>query len=267
MNLKIKHAIPLVVALLIAVSLAVGVMGLLATRNAVVAIETGSMHNLDTQTRLANLMLKMETNRSQVLQGLQHNPGTDFAKMHDHPTKVHFGLIAANSEQLKQDWEAFNGSLKLASTKALVATWQEQSHGLGLASVTAASAAMQADQWDEAERILIKEINPFYKQAAPAYKAVVDHLNKLSAETAQQVHADVALQNYLILGAVIIGALVSSVAGWLLMRSIITPLTSAVAVARRVAEGQLTGVIAVGSTNEFGLLQTALRDMQGKSVV
>lgn len=102
MNLKIKHAIPLVVALLIAVSMAVGVMGWLATRNAVHAIETGSMHNLDTQTRLSNLMLKMETNRSQVLQALQHNPGTDFAKMHDHPATVHFGAIAANSEQLKQ---------------------------------------------------------------------------------------------------------------------------------------------------------------------
>jgi methyl-accepting chemotaxis protein len=262
MNMKIKHAILLVVAVLVAVSLTVGVLGLFATRNAVGLIESGSMRDLEVQAQLANLMLKMETNRSQVLQALQHNPGTDFAKMHDHPTSVHFAAIAANSDQLKKDWETFNAALKVPQTKALVAAWAEQSHGLGQASVAAASAAIQADQWNEAERILIKEINPAYKQAAPAYRAVLDYLGKRSAETTLQVRADIAQQNTMILGAILMGAIVSIIAGMLLMRSITIPLHDAVAVARRVAEGNLTGEIAVGSKNEFGLLQAALHDMQ-----
>jgi methyl-accepting chemotaxis protein len=262
MNLRIKHAILLVVALLIAVSLAVGLLGLLATRNAVTSIEAGSLHNQQMQTRLANLMLKMETNRSQVLQALQHNPGTEFAKMHDHATAVHFAAIAANSEQLKKEWDEFSAAVILPDTKALVAAWYEQSHGLGQASVAAASAAIQADQWDEAERILIKEINPAYKQAAPAYRAVVDYLAKRSADTALQVRADIAQHNYVILGAIVIGAVLSIGAGLLLLRNITVPLNHAVAVARRVAEGQLTGTIEVGANNEFGMLQAALRDMQ-----
>ncbi|MDL2354308.1 MAG: methyl-accepting chemotaxis protein [Pseudomonadota bacterium] len=262
MNLRIKHAILLVVGLLIAVSLAVGALGLLATRNAVAAMESGSMHNLQVQYQLANLTLKMETNRSQMLQLLQHNPGTDFAKMHDHPTAVHFGAIASNSEQLKKDWQAFSSAQTQPEVQALVAAWNEQSHGLGLASVTAAAAAVQADQWDEGERILIKEINPSYKQAAPAYKALHDFLDKRSAETALQVQADITRNNYLILAAILIGAVLSAGAGLLLMRSIMGPLHDAVAVARRVAEGQLTGTIAIGANNEFGMLQDALRDMQ-----
>ena len=36
----------------------------------------------------ASLNRLMETNRSQVLQALQHNPATAFAKMHDCPVAV-----------------------------------------------------------------------------------------------------------------------------------------------------------------------------------
>jgi methyl-accepting chemotaxis protein len=261
-NLKIKHAVLLVVALLIAVATSVGLLGLYSTRHAVDLIESGKVHDLEVQARLSSLMLGMETNRSQILQALQHNPGTDFAKMHDHPTAVHFAAIAGNSEQLKKDWHAFGASLKDAETKTLVAVWHEKSRGLGQASVAAASAAIQAEQWDEAERILIKEINPSYKQAAPAYRAVIDYLGKHSADTAREMDADIAQKNLMMLAAIVAGAVISIVAGVMLMRSITVPLQDAVALARRVAEGNLTGHIEVAQNNEFGLLQAALRDMQ-----
>jgi len=260
-HLSIKHVITSVITVLVVVTLAVGALGYLGTQRIVAMLEGVSLRDARQQHMISDLMLRMETNRSQLLQALQHNPSTDFAKMHDHPLDVHFRAIADNTHTLEQARDAFTASLQTPEAKALVRTWYEDSDGLGIASVTAAAHAIEANQWDEAERILIKQVNPTYKKAQPAYDALQAFLGKRSEHHAALAHAEVVSNDLWMLAAILAGCAVGAGAAVFLVRSIMAPLREAVDIAHRVAKGDLGAHIEPGSDNEFGQLLASLRDM------
>jgi methyl-accepting chemotaxis protein len=262
-HLSIKTLIASVFSLLVIVILAVGALGYLTTQHAVGLLEGVSLRDARQQAMIANLTLRMETNRSQLLQALQHNPATDYAKMHDHPLSVHFKLIADNTRALEQAREEFDASLRTPQAKELVRDWYDQSAGLGIAYVSAAAKAIEAEQWDEAERILIKQVNPTYKKGQPAYDALEALLSKRSRANAELAHTETVTREIIMFAAIVAGCLVGVATAVFLTRSIGTPLKQAVAIARRVAQGDLSADIETGSRNEFGQLLAALRDMNG----
>jgi methyl-accepting chemotaxis protein len=260
-HLSIKYVITSVVAVLIGVSLMVGALGYYSTQQAVELLEGVALRDVRQQNMISNLMLRMETNRSQLLQLLQHNPTTEYAKMHDHPVAVHFKLIADNTRALEQLRDELTASLHTPEGKAMVAKWVADSEGLGLGYVTAAAKAIEAGDWDEGERILIKQVNPTYKKAQPAYDALHAFLGKRSSANAARAHADIDTRNMLMALAGVAGCLIGIGAAVFLLRSILNPLHEAVEIAHRVARGDLAGRIEPASRNEFGELLTALRDM------
>ena len=260
-HFSIKYVIMSVVAVLIGVTLAVGALGYTSTQQAVSLLEGVALRDARQQHMIGELMLRMETNRSQLLQALQHNPGTDYAKMHDHPVAVHFQQIAANTRALEQARDAFTASLQTPEAKALVQQWYADSNGLGIADVGAATAALEKDAWDEAETILIKQVNPAYKKAAPAYDALQALLSKRSAANTVLAHDQIATRNLWMAIAIAIGCAIGAGAAAFLVRSILRPLHEAVDIAHRVAKGDLSGVIEPASDNEFGQLLAALADM------
>ena len=97
-------------------------------------------------------------------------------------------------------------------------------------------------------------------------KAVTEKLVKLNEEGA--AHADkVSAEAYVLARNVLLGVAMVSIAlavaaAWWLIRSITAPLAAAVAVADRVAGGDLSGQISVDSKDETGQLLSALQRMQ-----
>ncbi len=69
-----------------------------------------------------------------------------------------------------------------------------------------------------------------------------------------------------LIAVMIVGAMLASIFGLLLLRSIINPLSEAVEIANRVASGDLTNRIEVNSTNETGRLMQALKTMNDNLV-
>jgi methyl-accepting chemotaxis protein len=260
-HLSIKHVITSVIAILIGVTLAVGALGYYSTQRIVAMLEGVSLRDARQQHMISDLMLRMETNRSQLLQALQHNPATDFAKMHDHPVAVHFKIIADNTRALEDGRSALLATLQTPEAKALVQKWYDDSNGLDTEYVTAAARAIEANAWDDAERILIKQVNPTYKKAQPAYDELQAFLGKRSARHTELAHDEVASNDVLMLVAILIGVGVGVGAAFFLVRSIMLPLREAVDIAHRVARGDLGAHIEPSSDNEFGQLLASLRDM------
>jgi methyl-accepting chemotaxis protein len=260
-HFSIKHVIACAVAVLIGVTLAVGGLGYYSTQRAVGLLEGMALRDARQQGLLSNLMLQMETNRSQLLQALQHNPATDYAKMHDHALDVHFKTIAANTRALEQTRDEFNALLNTADAKERVRTWYERSDGLGIDHVAAAAKAIEAGQWDDAERILIKQVNPTYKKAQPAYDELQAFLGKRGRANAELARSETASLGWWMVAAIAAGVLAGVAAAVYLVRGIGRPLEEAVAIARRVAQGDLSVEIHAASGNEFGQLLGALDDM------
>ncbi|TQK05620.1 methyl-accepting chemotaxis protein [Herbaspirillum sp. SJZ107] len=252
-----------VVALLIGIILAVGALGYHSTQSAVELLEGVALRDARQQGMISNIMLRMETNRSQLLQALQHNPATDYAKLHDHPLTVHFKQIADNTAALEKARDDFDASLRTPAAKAIVHKWYAQSSDLGIADVRSATQALEAGQWDEAQRILITRVNPAYKRGQSTYDELQALLDERGHTNAELAISTIGTNDAIMVAAIVAGCLAGVAAAMFLARSIVKPLGEAVAIARKVAKGDLSADLRTDARNEFGQLLGALGEMNG----
>lgn len=260
-NFRIKHLIISVIGLLIIVTIAVGALGHYATNRSVALLEEISLKAAQQQLAIASLTFRMESNRSQILQALQHNPISKYAVMHDHPLGNHFKNIADNTAQLRKEREALLASLIRQETKDAVNRWLSESQDLGQVLIADAGRAIEAGDWDRAQEILIRDINPGYLKGHKAYQQLQDFMSARNVQESKGLHAEMRAINLMVFLAVAFAVLLAACATVYLVRAITKPLGEAIVVARRVAGGDLSGRIDVTSNNEFGQLLAALRDM------
>jgi methyl-accepting chemotaxis protein len=114
---------------------------------------------------------------------------------------------------------------------------------------------------EQAVAVLIGEVRPQQKKWIGALDEMVRSQEKAADEAA--VAADASYKTARLLTLIITAAaLVMGVASaWAVTRSITAPLHEAVALARRVSDGDLTAQIRVSSKDEVGQLMQALSDM------
>lgn len=260
-NLRIKHVIVMVTTSLIAVTLAVGGLGYFSTQRSVALLEDSALRSSRQQLVLASMVYRMETNRSQLLQALQHNPESKYAVLHDHPLTNHFNNIDANTAALRQERDTLLDSLRRPETKEAVQRWRQDSQEFGIEMTGAAVRALEAGDWDKAQGILIRDVNPSHLKGQAAYKDLQDYISKRNDRESAELHAELEDLNQMIIGAIVFAVLVAIGATAYLVAAITRPLGAAIGVARRVAAGDLSAEIVVDTRNEFGQLLGALRDM------
>ncbi|WP_288381799.1 methyl-accepting chemotaxis protein [uncultured Massilia sp.] len=260
-NIRIKHLITLVTGALILVTVAVGGLGYFSARQSVDLLENVALRSSSQQTALATIAYRMETNRSQLLQALQHNPESKYAVMHDHPLANHFNNILANTAELRKAHGALVASLRRPEIKDALGRWESASAGFGIDMIARATRALEQGDWDLAQGILIREVNPTYLKGQQAYSAMQEFISARNLRQSEELHERLDLLNWLTIGAMAFAVLLAAAATVYLVRAITRPLDAAVQVARRVADGDLGARITVDSRNEFGQLLAALRDM------
>jgi methyl-accepting chemotaxis protein len=260
-NFRIKTIILSVLGVLAGMMLAIGAIGYYSTQRSVALLEDVQLHAARQQLAVSSLIFRMESNRSQVLQALQHNPDTKYAAMHDHPLTNHFKNIAANTAELEKERDAMLASLSDPDTRAAVARWMEASENLGQKMIADAARAIEDGNWDAGQEILIRKINPTFLKGQNAYQQLQGFMNARNAEQSMALHAELRSLNMLALGAIAAGLLLALVASVYLVRAITVPLNTAVELARRVADGDLSARIEGDARNEFGELLSALGAM------
>ena len=260
-NIKIKTLIISVLSLLMLLVASIGAFGLYGTSLTRQAYKDVSLRDAKSETAFAQIRLLMETNRSQVLQALQHNPGFDWHKLHDHPLDVHYKLIGQASASIQQLWDEYHAAIDSADERRLADAWYEKSGGLGVKAVRDAAAAIGAGKWDAAEQVLIGTINPTYRVGGVASAELSEFLSQRGKANALAVENRIANLSYLLGGAVVLSLLFAVATTVLLIRGITTPLAQAIGIARRVADGDLGSRIEIKSNNELGELLHALKAM------
>ncbi|MGB9990077.1 methyl-accepting chemotaxis protein [Massilia sp. SM-13] len=251
----VSMAAPVIMVLLI---LTVGALGFYGSH----LVRTVTVNNHASAISRNAIRLDMETNRSQVLQALQHNPGFAWSRLHDHPLTVHFDTIDTVSARLANRWEEYLASITDAEERRLAQEWFTASEGLGLEPVRAALADLRSGRWDDAEDVLIKHINPRYR----AGDAAMHELSKLADSHAREAEERLGTMQARIAfasGAVLVmGTALGTAVALVLVTAVVRPLREAVTVAERVADGDLTGSIDSRGNNEIGQLLAALGKMR-----
>ncbi|HYC42108.1 MAG TPA: methyl-accepting chemotaxis protein [Noviherbaspirillum sp.] len=146
-----------------------------------------------------------------------------------------------------------------------------------LAKIAAARAAtdpltdkvvelLEEDKQEEAVKVLVNEVWPNQRKWLAAMDELVRMLDKMADIAVEEAHA--SYKSALILTWALGGAalVIGLGAAWLVTRSITRPLNEAVDVARRVAQGDLTGDVQVKSKDEAGQLMQALKEMNDSLV-
>ncbi len=265
-NIRIKTLIIATLGIFIALLLLVGGMGIYSVKSTAAILQDTSMKDMHVSAAVERIRFRMEVNRSQILQALQHNPVAEWAKLHDHPLSAHFKIIGDTSAEINQLWGDYSKGIESPEERKLADAWFAKSKSLGAAAVGEASVAIQQGKWDDAESVLIKNINPSYRVSDAALKALTDFLAQRGKGNGDEVQASIASTGYIMGGAISLAALLSIVVGVVLGRGITKPLEQAIGIARRVAEGDLGQPIEVGANNEVGQLIRALRDMDASLV-
>ncbi|HEY2928287.1 methyl-accepting chemotaxis protein, partial [Piscinibacter sp.] len=260
-NIKIKTLIIAVLGGLMILVVAVGSLGLYSTAHTRRMFTDVSLRDTKSENVFVQIRLLMETNRSQILQALQHNPAFDWAKLHDHPLEIHFTTIDKASASIRQAWEQYRESIESPEEQRLADAWFAKSGGLGIKSVTDAATALKAGQWDVAETVLISTINPTYRVGGVASAELSDYLAKREKANGSAVETSITQTSYVLAGALALSLALAIATTVLLIRGITTPLNQAIAIARRVAGGDLSSRIEVASSNELGELLNALKVM------
>ncbi|WP_304438309.1 methyl-accepting chemotaxis protein [Duganella sp. Leaf126] len=261
--MKIKHLVIAALAALMAVILLIGGYGMYAANRSVDLLTEITLADQARSGERNAIRLDMETNRSQILQALQHNTEFEWAKLHDHALDVHWGIIEASSQRIKDRWQRYIDSIDNEEQKKLAQAWYSSSDGLGLAHIAAAVAAIRNGDWDGAELVLIKKINPTYRVGDVAMTALKKFSDERAAANHDTVQDSLSTMRYSTIAVLILGALLTLAIGYLLIKAIAQPLQEAMTIAERVAAGDLRGSAAIHSTNEIGTLLTALDTMKG----
>lgn len=260
-NIKIKTLIIYALGILAAMMLVIGGLGSYSIKHTATIFQDTSLKDVKIAATVEKIRFKMEVNRSQILQVLQHNPQMEWAKLHDHPEAVHFKIITDTTNEINQLWAQYMATITSPEERKLADEWFAKSGNLGVNAIGEASAAVQQGKWDDGETVLIRTINPSYRVSDDSLRTLTEFLTQRAKTNSDLVNTDVDNTGYLMLTVLILAVLLGVATGIVLVRNITLPLQQAINIAQRVAEGDLTAQIEVRSTNEFGQLIQALYGM------
>lgn len=261
MNIRIKTQIIVGLSFLTVLLIMVGSLGIHGIRDTADRLQGITVKDIKAVESVEHIRFKMEINRSQILQALQHNPAMEWYKLHDHQLSIHSKIIADTTAEINEVWAQYIASITVPDEKKLAEEWYETSGRLGIDSITKSITAVQENRWNDAEETLIRTINPTYKKGDVALAGLTNLLQKRSTRNSATVIADIGRAENLTIGALLLGVLLSSTVGVLLVRGITIPLNQSIDIAHRVAGGDLTCKIEVQSNNEIGQLLLALKNM------
>lgn len=117
-------------------------------------------------------------------------------------------------------------------------------------------------EYDAAKRQILEGIRPVQGRLDLAISAFFKRKTDAANETASRTSAQVVTVQTLLTFLTLVGIGAGLAMAWFISRSIVAPLRSALAFARRVAEGDLSGSIRAESRDEVGTLMTALEEMR-----
>jgi methyl-accepting chemotaxis protein len=123
------------------------------------------------------------------------------------------------------------------------------------------AVAMDPAKHEEARTVLLKDLRPVQLQYFAALDKLIEYQGTLMKDAAKETIDAAKTARITILAISAVAMLACLAVAYLATRSITAPIADAVVVARRVADGDLTSVIVVDSTDETGQLMQALQDM------
>lgn len=253
-NMKIGTRATSVFALLGVLVLAMGLITLYETRRMDAATDEIRVTWMPAVVSLGDISTDLGRARAITLRAALDDSPAERARNID--------LAKSINDQLKGRLKDYEDTLIAADGRALFNAFNT-AHQQYLDLQTRVLQAIAAGRMDEAKQQISGPLTQYADTMMKAMTALIAYNGK-GAEDASQRSSDVADEAFtVIIGSLVIIMLALAAIAVVLTRSIVVPLADAVAVAERVATGDLTRDIRVAGRDEPALLLRALGRMQG----
>ncbi|GGC71534.1 methyl-accepting chemotaxis protein [Undibacterium terreum] len=177
-----------------------------------------------------------------------------------------YGFIDKNKKEIVDSVEKLS---KLATTPEQKSALEKfkLTRATFVASFTKVADLIELDQRDDALKMMTSSTFPALEAVLADLSVILEQQNKEMDANGMHITDDISFSRTLVLSLGFIGLVVSIFFALWITRSITAPIAEAVTVARRVADGDLTGKIEVNSRDETGQLLSALADMNNSLVM
>jgi aerotaxis receptor len=261
-RLTIKTRLMAMMAIIAAMLIGGSLVGMGGTILANQSLDFSYRNRLEPVDILWKITTLMNENRTQVLLGLQHNPANPFAKMHDHPLTMHTDVIVKNRDEITALWDEFKKREMTPEQQAQAEKYFAARTKYVKEGLAPARDALLAGDYDKANEILLKQLNPAYGEAYTEASALLDMLKHASRQ-----EYTTALDRYLLIRNLGIGGTAAALglvlaAALLLLRAIVRPMRQAMRHFDHISQGNLTDEIDISGRDEVGSVLTSLATMQ-----
>jgi methyl-accepting chemotaxis protein len=240
---------------------AIGLMGLTGMRHADESLNAVYNDRLVPTGQISQILEMMQDNRTQLLLSLQHDPASDFSKMHDHPIDMHLNVAEANIEKITTLWQAFMATRHTEEERRLAddfATKRAVFVNEGLKPVI---ASLKAGRYHEANETLLKRVNPsFYTANAAAEKLLQLQLDEAKAEF-QRAEAEYVTVRNATIALIIVAIGFSTLLAWATIGGIGRAVAQLEHASGQMAEGNLTVRADYHAKDELGHVASAFNRM------
>jgi methyl-accepting chemotaxis protein len=263
-SMSIRGRLIALVTFLAAALIITGGISFYIARSAEAEIESIFKHQALPMRELARIRRLVVENSSQIFRAMQHNPGTDYAKLHDHPVSTHLDVVEKNLKWMDETFVSFKANLLPDSEELKIFQEFEPLYAryasevirpTMTALVNSDYSAATVAHFLKANAQFEAKINPLMRSIAEAQEKAV----KASYETSTVQNRRFIWISLITLG---LGLLIGLLIAVHTIRSITLPLDEMQALITRAARDKdFTGSIRVGTRDEVGLTAEAFNDL------
>ncbi|MGB4674157.1 MAG: methyl-accepting chemotaxis protein [Azovibrio sp.] len=239
-----------------------GIMGVKGIAVANRELQSLYQNELAPSNKINRIMFLLSDNRSQLMLGLQHDPGNPNARLHDHPLALHIDNTLKNRQEINSLLEEVKALPMSPEQKALLDKFGEARQRFSREGINPARELLQQGDYLKANEVLLLNINPLYTRMQQDGNALIDRLAQAAAQRHTQAEKRYELVLQLAIGGTLAALLIAVLGGHLLIQAIVTPIRKALSHFESIAEGKLTENIDVSGRDETGILLCNLGVMQ-----
>jgi aerotaxis receptor len=261
-SLSLRSRIWLAMVGLVLLMLTIGLVGLFNLKNTAGQLNAMYQENMVPANLVNRMMFLLSDNRSQLMLGLQHDPGGQFAKLHDHPLDLHIDATLKNRQEINSLLEQLK-TVTLSETEiGLLQKFSQIRERYSAEGINIARDQLKQGLYMEANVTLLSNINPLYREMQREGIALIEAISAAANTRYETAEAHYAWVRNLSIGLLLGAILLTVVGGTLLIRSVVGPIRKAMFMFDRIAEGKLTDDIDIEGRDEPGLLLCNLGIMQ-----
>ena len=262
-SLSLRTRIWATMVALIALMSVIGIVGLTSLKSTDEELIALYKENLVPSNIVNRMMFLLSDNRSQIMLGLQHDPESQFAKLHDHPVELHIDATLNNRKEINALLDQLKAIPLTEKEQAQLAKFGDIRERYSREGINLARDLLRQGNYMDANVLLLRSINPLYAEMQRDGLALIQAIADGANARYEAADAQYRSVRNLSIGLLLAALLLATVGGAFLVSAIVTPIRKTIAQFDRIAEGKLTDDIDIEGRDEAGLLLCNLGVMQG----